>query len=186
MMKNILQSDSPEFRANLTTGFVVGAMLGVVFGLGFGSILLGLAVGGGLGLVLGVLISRHELPMRYPLYLVRRMLLTGILFLLTLMIGVMAEDVASGTMLILGTAVPTLAGALFVYSIGASIASLDEMQRRIQTEAIAIGFGGTAIVLIPLALLDNAHHSSFNWMLLALAMVSAWLVGKLWTKRRYG
>jgi len=32
-----------------------------------------------------------------------------------------------------------------VISIGIAIASLDELQRRIQTKAIAIGFAGTAI-----------------------------------------
>ncbi|RPH60160.1 MAG: hypothetical protein EHM81_06825 [Chloroflexi bacterium] len=185
-MKTFLQNDSPDFRANLTTGFVVGAMLGVALGMGFGSILLGLAVGMALGLALGIFISRRELPMRYPMYLVRRMLLTGTLFLLTMMIFALAEGMASGATLILGAMVPTLAGALFVYSIGSAIASLDEMQRRIQTEAIAIGFGGTAIALIPLALLDISTHSPSHWLILSLIMVSMWLVGKLWTKRRYG
>jgi hypothetical protein len=185
-MKNFLPSDSPEFRANLATGFVVGLLPGLAFGLGFGSILLGLAMGGGLGLVLGIIISRRQLPMRYPMYLVRRMLLTGALFMGTLLVYSVAADMAFGPNRLLAVLLPTLGGALFIYSLGAAIASLDEMQRRIQTEAIAIGFGGTALALIPLSLLDTAHHSPLYWSFLTLSMLVSWLVGKLWTKRRYG
>jgi hypothetical protein len=185
-MKTFLQNDSPDFRANLTTGFIVGGLLGAFLGFGFGSILLRLVADIALGLALGVVISRRELPMRYPLHLVRRMLLTGALFAVTLIVYSLAGGMAFGANRILAVLVPTLAGALFVYSIGASIASLDEMQRRIQTEAIAIGFGGTAIAIIPLALLDISMHSPLHWLLLFLIMVSMWGVGKIWTKRKYG
>jgi len=173
MMKTIFQNDSPEFRANLATGFVVGAMLGAMLGFGFGSILLGLVVGMALGLLLGVVISRRALPMRYPMYLVRRMLLAGTLFALTLVIYTLVGGMASGANMFLAVLIPTLAGALFVFSIGMAIASLDEMQRRIQTEAIAIGFGGTAIAIIPLALLDISRHSYFNWLILVLIMAGS-------------
>jgi hypothetical protein len=174
-MKTFLQNDSPDFRANLTTGFIVGGLLGAFLGFGFGSILLGLVAGIALGLALGVVISRRELPMRYPLHLVRRMLLTGALFAVTLIVYSLAGGMAFGANRILAVLVPTLAGALFVYSIGASIASLDEMQRRIQT-----------IAIIPLALLDISMHSPLHWLLLFLIMVSMWGVGKIWTKRKYG
>jgi hypothetical protein len=185
-MKTLLQNDSPEFRANLTTGFVVGGVLGAFLGFGFGSILVGLVAGVALGLVLGIIISRRELPMRYPLYLVRRMLLTGTLFAVTLIVYSLAGGMAFGANRFMAVLVPTLAGALFVFAMGAAIASLDEMQRRIQTEAIAIGFGGTAIALIPLALLDISMHSPSHWLILSVIMVSMWLVGKIWTKRKYG
>jgi hypothetical protein len=42
------------------------------------------------------------------------------------------------------------------------------------------------IAMIPLALLDIAQHSPFHWLLLFVIMAGMWLVGKLWTKRRYG
>ena len=131
-MKTLVKNDGPELRANLMTGFISGALLGIVFGLGFGSILLGLVVGVALGLVLGYIISRRELPMRYPLYLVRRMLLTGSLFLATLLVYNLAEGMALGANRIWAVLLPTLGGSLFIYSIGAALASLDEMQRRIR------------------------------------------------------
>ncbi len=185
-MKTFLENDAPEWRANLTAGFISGAMLGIVLGFGFGSLLLGMVVGVGLGLVLGYILSRRELPMRYPLYLVRRMLLTGTLFLATLLVYHLAEGLAFGVNRVWAVLLPTLGGGLFIYSLGAAIASLDELQRRIQTEAIAIGFGGTAIAVIPLALLDISAHSPYHWLLLILSMTVMWLVGKLWAKRRYG
>jgi hypothetical protein len=185
-MKTLFENDSPDFRANLATIFFVGVLLGLVFGIGSGSPALGFAVGLVTNLLLGMVLNRRGLPMRYPMYLVRRMLLTGVLFALTLVVYSLVEGMASGFNVILAVMIPTLAGALFIYSIGASIASLDEMQHRIQTEAIAIGFGITTIALIPLALLDISMQTPSHWLILSLIMVSAWLVGKLWTKRRYG
>ena len=47
---------------------------------------------------------------------------------------------------ILAALLPIAAWAFLVVTLGMAIASLDELQRRIQTEAIAIGFAGTVIV----------------------------------------
>ena len=65
------------------------------------------------------------------------------------------------------------------------IASLDELQRRIQTEAIAIGFAGTAIVVGGYALLQFAGYAQVNVGVVILIMSLMWLVGKLWTLWRY-
>jgi hypothetical protein len=179
-------NDTKELQANLTAGFIAGGMLGVSFGMGFGSILLGVVTGAAFGLALGYAISRRVLPMRFPMYQVRRMLLTGALFILAMLAFTLVDGLVSGTMLLLATLIPTLAGALFVISIGAAIASLDEMQRRIQTEAIAIGFAGTAVAILPFALLETFGGIHVNWGVLIFIMVFMWLLGKLWTKRRYG
>jgi len=66
-----------------------------------------------------------------------------------------------------------------VISIGMAIASLDELQRRIQTEAIAIGFAGTAIFVGGYALFQFAGLSEVNVGLVLFAMSGFWLAGKL-------
>lgn len=175
-----------DFRANLAAGFFSGLLLGVGVGMSVDSVPFGAAVGGGLGVLLGLVISRREIPMRYRPNLVRRMLLTGSLFLLTMMLYAQVMEMPTDVNIYLLLSFPTLTGGLFVFSLGSAIASLDEMQRRFQTEAIAIGFAGTAIAVVPLALWNQQSDSPLQWVLLILVMVTSWAFGKFWVKRRYG
>ncbi len=70
-------------------------------------------------------------------------------------------------------------------SMGMMIASLDELQRRIQTEAIAIGFAGTAIIVGGYALLQFTGFAEINIGIMLVIMSLMWLIGKLWTMWKY-
>jgi hypothetical protein len=175
-----------EKRKNLVAGGIAGGMLGLGLGYGFGSMLLGLVTGILFGIAIGFRIGRMPIKMRYPMHLTRRMLLTGSLFLLmTFGYALFLDRNFNQVQLILVALVSTIAGAAFVVSIGSAIAGLDELQRRIQTEAIAIGFAGTAIVCVGYGLMSLAGIPPVNWAFVALVMVVMWLVGKLWTLWRY-
>jgi hypothetical protein len=186
-MKEDLQTISPaELRKNLLTGAFLGAVLGLGLGVSFGSFLLGLPVGILAGLAVGYRLGRGHIKMRYPMPLVRRMLLTGALFLMTLLgYTLLVDHGLTQTQLILAALVPTAAVAGFVITMGTAIASLDELQRRIQTEAIAIGFAGTAIVCGGYGLMSLAGVPPLNWALVTMVMAVMWLVGKLWTMWKY-
>ncbi len=88
-------------------------------------------------------------------------------------------------MRILLSLAPVIPGIFFVVSIGAAINRLDEMQREIQVEALAISFAGTALVAFSYSLLGLAGVRQANWIFVPLVMVVFWLVGKLWTMWRY-
>jgi hypothetical protein len=186
-MKEDLQTISPaELRKNLLTGATLGAVLGLGLGVSFGSFLLGLPVGILAGLAVGFRLSRLPIKMRYPMPLVRRMLLTGALAMLTgLGYALLLDRGLPRTQLILAALVPTAAIAGFVIVIGTAIASLDELQRRIQTEAIAIGFAGTAIICAGYGLISTAGLRPLNWALVTMVMAVMWLAGKLWTMWKY-
>ncbi len=85
----------------------------------------------------------------------------------------------------MGCSTPLAGMGCVVISIGIAIASLDELQRRIQTEAIAIGFAGTAIFVGGYALFQFAGLSEVNVGLVLFAMSGFWLAGKLRTLWRY-
>jgi hypothetical protein len=120
------------------------------------------------------------------MYLIRRMLLIGSLFLLMAFgYTLLLDRGLTRTQLILAALVPTAAATTFVITIGTAIASLDELQRRVQTEAIAIGFAGTAIFCVGYALLGLAGVPAMNWGLVIIVMTFMWLLGKLWTLWRY-
>jgi len=177
---------SAEMRKNLIAGALAGGMLGMAFGIGLGNLLIGLAVGILLGLAIGYRLTRMPLKMRYPIYMTRRMLLTGALtMLVTLGYATLLDLGLTQTQLILSALVPTAAGTAFIVTIGMSIASLDELQRRIQTEAIAIGFAGTAILCLGYTLVGLAGVPPVSWGYVIVVMLFMWLVGKLWTMWRY-
>ena len=124
--------------------------------------------------------------MRIPPRLVRQVVLSGIIFWL---VSVAAFHyirlVQSDVLRILIALAPAIPGVFFVITIGVAISRLDEMQRRIQIEALAISFAGTALVSLCYGLLGQAGFRQANWVFVLLVMVFFWGVGKLWTLRRY-
>ena len=122
-------------------------MLGVAFGYAFGSLWFGTVIGILFGLAVGYRINRARIKMRYPNFMIRRVLLTATFCILVGMgYAVLLDQGWTGTRVILAAVFPIAAWAFLVVTLGMAIASLDELQRRIQTEAIAIGFAGTVIV----------------------------------------
>jgi hypothetical protein len=81
--------------------------------------------------------------------------------------------------------VPTIPGIWFLISLGRAIASLDELQRRIQLESIAIGFGISAMVVLTYGLLGMVGVPQAGWIYVPVVMVFGWFLGKMWTLWRY-
>jgi hypothetical protein len=187
MKENIPPILSTELRKNLATGAIAGGMLGTAFGYGLGSLWLGLAVGILFGLAIGYRLHRAPIKMRFPMYIIRRILLAAGFCILTGMGYALLMDRGwTGTPALLAALLPIAAWAFLVVTLGMAIASLDELQRRIQTEAIAMGFAGTAILCGGYGLLGLAGlFPALNWGILIFVMVCMWFVGKLWTLWRY-
>ena len=187
MKENIPNISSSELRKNLATGAIAGGMAGAAFGHGLGSLWLGVVTGILFGLAVGYRLHRAPIKMRYPMYLTRRILLAAGFCILTGMgYAVLVDRGWTGTRAILAALLPIAAWAFLVITLGMAIASLDELQRRIQTEAIAIGFAGTVIVCGGYGLLELAGNlPALNWGLVVFVMVFMWFVGKMWTMWRY-
>jgi hypothetical protein len=186
MKENNQKFSSIEIRKNLVTGAIAGGALGTVFGYAIGSVWLGAIAGILLGLAIGFRLRTFSPKMRYPMYMIRRMLLSGVLAMVfSFGYAFLVDQTMSQTQKLLAALVPTAAIAVFVLSLASAIASLDELQRRIQTEAIAIGFAGTAIICVGYGLMGMAGLASLNWGWVTLVMVVIWLIGKIWTLWRY-
>jgi len=181
------KSFSDELLLNVFLTALVGAAFGLLYAYGFEfNILIGILAGAALGAGIGFRITHKPPRMRYPMFIFRRILLAAFFML--------AASTAYSYILDLGVSqqqrfwaalLPLAGWAGIVVCIGLAIASLDELQRRIQTEAIAIGFGITAIFVGGYALFQFAGLPEINIGLALLAMSGAWLVGKLWTLWRY-
>jgi len=184
------KTSKSEKRNNMLTGLGVGAALGVVFWSALDGLFpfpLDLFAGIGMGIIIGYTLGRRPLmSMRYPANIIRRLLLSGALFVFASVVYFYLLDLdfeyPTQYMITLIAIIPAI---LLVMAIGSAIRSLDELQRHIQTEGIAIAFGGTAIVVFVIFIFETAGMPNPTWGLMLLIMTFMWLIGKLWTVWRY-
>lgn len=192
MKNDIDQNISPgEKRRNMYSGLAIGTALGLVLWSALKTLLpfpFDLLVGIGTGLVIGYRWGKQPPPMlmRYPPGVMWRVLIAGAFFVLGLFGYLYLLDLdLTNTQKLLSSLLAIVPAIAFVLMIVSAIGQLDEMQRRIQTEGIAIAFAGTAIVVGVYALLGLAGVPAPKWALLLVVMTLMWLVGKLWTMWRY-
>jgi hypothetical protein len=186
-MKNSTNQDPTQTRGR---NIALGAGLGLIIGGGFD-----LIIGdSGWGFVIGILIGavagywiKFPLPvMQYPPHVIRRIFFSAVLFLI-LLLGSrwLLNQEFSQPYQILIALVPAIPAVLLAISIASAIAELDELQRRIQLEAIGFAFGGSVIITLTYALLVQVGVPQLSWMFVPLLMVLLWAVGKLWTMWKY-
>ncbi len=182
-----VDKNNRELILNVLSTSLAGGSFGLLYALGFEfSYYLGILTGVAFGAALGFRISRKPPRMRYPLFMLRRALLAAsFLLLASAVYSYLLDQEISQVQRYWIAALPLLGWTGVVVTIGMAIASLDELQRRIQTEAIAIGFAITAIFIGGYALFQFAGLPEINLGLALLAMSAAWLIGKLWTLWRY-
>ncbi len=176
-----------ENRRNMLTGLVIGLLFGLALGVAWGQIIPGALAGLGLGAGLGLVLNRRLPTMKMPAQRFRRILFALVVCVLLINTTLFLPDVIGEQWN--GYILPfTIASGIWVVTaIARAIASLDEMQRRIQTEAIAIGFAILAVLAFSYGaagiLLDAPQ---FNWLAVVCLMTVSWLIGKAWTLRKYG
>ena len=180
-----------EKRRTIISGFAMGAALGMVLWSALGNLFsfpFDLLIGMGTGLITGYRWGKQPPPMlmRYPPGVMGRVLISGAVFVLGLFGYLYLLDLGlTNTQNLLFSLLAIIPAIVFVLTLTYAIGQLDEMQRRIQTEGIAIGFAGTAIFVGVFALLGMAGVPAPSWGLLLVIMTLMWLVGKLWTMWRY-
>jgi hypothetical protein len=174
------------FKNIVSTG-ITGAAFGLLMAAGFEwSIGLGLITGLLFGIAIGVRLTFKPPRMRYPMFRFRRIMVAAAVFLMgALIYSYLLDQPLSRFQAFLAILLPLAGWAAVVIFIGQAIASMDEMQRRIQIEAIAIAFAGTAILVGGYALLGFADYPQINWGVVIMLMSVMWLAGKLWTLWRY-
>ncbi len=180
------QSVRSDSRRKMGFGMLIGTILGALVGWIIDDVLWGVFFGFLLGGVVGSRGYDRMNLMKYPPYIVRRLIISAVLYFSVLLIALaLLRDEPARSLSVLLAVAPSIPGLFFVYTIGTAIASLDELQRRIQVEAIAIGFAITAIVTLSYGLLGLADVPQPNLLFVSLIMVFSWGIGKLWTMWKY-
>jgi len=178
---------SPErSRENIAIGFVVGMLIGGLFDLYTGERGIGTIIGMIAGAVFGSRGLQRIHLMEYPPRVLRNLAVAGTLFLIFFFgsVYMITHEIGNSFQTILAFA-PVIPGFFFIVALGNAISSLDELQRRIQVEAIAIGFGLTALITMTFGLIGLTGTPQPNWMYVTVIMTFSWLAGKLWTRWKY-
>jgi len=80
---------------------------------------------------------------------------------------------------------PLLPGLARVWIVRTKILGMDELERRIQLEALSLAFGGLFLLLLTEELLGIADLSLLNTADLIISMSVMWMLGQLLARRRY-
>ncbi len=182
-MKNKLDE-----RSNREKAF--GAAIGLVLGAALGEVILDSSLVAIFGMILGAFLGYRYMPrihlMEYPPEVVTRLVVSGVIFLFVFMAAIyLLENETMPTFRMVVAIAPAIPGFIFFLFMADAISRLDELQRRIQIEAIAIGFGISLLVTMVYGLLGLAGLPQASWLYVAVVMVFSWLIGKLWIRWKY-
>jgi len=181
------QSSQGDARRGMMTGMALGMAIGAAIGLVLGDISWGFIIGMLIGAAVGYWRFRDTpIGMQYPPQLVRQLIISGVLYLVSLFgaLYLLETDLDQSAQIII-MLISSIPGLWFLISLGRSIASLDELQRRIQLEAIAIGFGISAMVVLTYGLLGIVGVPQVGWIYVPVVMVFGLFFGKMWTLWSY-
>jgi len=171
---------------NFEGGLLIGLIVGFIVGLIDGNLLDGLGFGLLIGLALGAAFHHRDQMMQYPPQRARHVVVAAVLFMgAAVAWSTWIKEVTQPQMRWVVSLAPGLAFLVFVHAIGLAIASLDELQRRIQTEAIAIGFGLAAVVVTSIGFLGELGVAQPDGIFVVLIMILGWGIGKAWTLWKY-
>lgn len=80
---------------------------------------------------------------------------------------------------------PMLPGALVVWAILRQLSRLDELQRRVQFEALAMAFAGTAFISFSYGFLEGLGYPRLSMFVVWPLMAGLWMLGLVLASRRY-
>jgi hypothetical protein len=180
------RSDFGEARRHLLSWMAVGIVIGGLIGVLIDDVDTMLLLGWLSGFAIGSRGGRSLGLMEYPPGVMRRLAISVVLF-----VGVLSgafyllDQEYDQTFKVVIALFPALPALFFVISIGKAMSSLDEFQRRIQLEAIGIGFAFSGIAALSYAMLGLAGVEQGSWFFVPVVMTFGWFIGKIWTLWKY-
>lgn len=120
----------------------------------------------------------------------RKGLISGILFVLAYFTarGVLEQEEIAGPVRILAALLPVIPFVWMLWEIIKDVRSLDELEQRIQLEALAVAFPLTLILLMLLGLLELATRlppQDFSYRHVWTMLPIFYLLGLVLARRRY-
>jgi hypothetical protein len=83
------------------------------------------------------------------------------------------------------TLLPVVPLVFVMWAVMRALGRLDELQRRIQLEALGFGFAGTAFLTFTYGFLQNIGFPQVSWFFVWPVMAVLWLIGLAVASRKY-
>jgi len=80
---------------------------------------------------------------------------------------------------------PMLPGAAVAVAVMRQVRGSDELQRRIQLEALSLAFAGTALATFSYGFLENVGYPKLSMFFVWPLMAVLWMVGSIISARRF-
>ncbi len=189
------QDSGYELRASIGIGASLGSIFGALFGELFFDTTLVVLLSTFIGVVLGAAVgSRLKsqafqfIWIEYPKEVARRLILSGILFLVPFSLFVYVIKVGATPAVKILMLFATLAGSSFLfYSMVYVISQLDDLLKKIILEAVAVGFGLSLFIFLSLGLLSLAFPFQVPsvWLIAFIIMLASMLLGRFVAAVKY-
>ncbi|PRD41697.1 hypothetical protein C5748_20525 [Phyllobacterium phragmitis] len=114
-------------------------------------------------------------------------ILSIIVYAITLAISLrlLAHDLENGVVRIAISLAPMVPAVFLCWSIVRAIGCLDEMQRKLQLEAFALAFAGTALITFSYGFLENVGFPKLSLFVVWPLMCTLWIAGLVIGRLRY-
>jgi len=100
--------------------------------------------------------------------------------------SILSHDIESQIIRIMLSLVPMLPAVFICGAIVRSISQMDELQRKLQFEALALAFAGTALITFSYGFLEGTGLPKLSMFVVWPIMATLWVIGVLLGRVRYG
>ena len=98
----------------------------------------------------------------------------------------LAQGVDDGAIEVLLSVLPMLPALFICGVVVTGIRDMDELQRKVQFEALALAFAGTALITFTYGFLEGAGFPKLSMFVVWPLMAGLWVVGVMMGRLRYG
>src|SRR6218665_3002392 len=109
----------------------------------------------------------------------------GYMVILIASVLVLNAEVVEGNWNTIVALTPMVPGFAVAFSVMRQVRISDELQRRIQLEALSLAFGGTALVTFSYGFLETVGYPKLSMFFVWPIMAVFWIVGGLISGRRF-
>ncbi|MBU3032726.1 hypothetical protein [Tritonibacter mobilis] len=98
----------------------------------------------------------------------------------------LAQGIDDGAIEVLLSVLPMLPALFICGVVVTGIRDMDELQRKVQFEALALAFAGTALITFTYGFLEGAGFPKLSMFVVWPLMAGLWVVGVMMGRLRYG
>ncbi len=105
--------------------------------------------------------------------------------MLTASLVLLTHNAVHGPWRVVVSLLPMVPGFCMCWAVLRQLRRIDELQRRLQLEALAFGFAATALITFSYGFLENAGFPRMSMFVVWPVMAVAWVLGLALAQRRY-